>query len=86
VARAAALKPLFDLRLGWDEYPDEPAPYDGTILHALERLLPFAARRAGYGFDDSPRRGRDPRNSACRSSKGGRLGGHCSMSIYEYAA
>jgi glycosyltransferase involved in cell wall biosynthesis len=49
-ARAAALKPLFDLRLGWDEYPDEPAPYDGTILHALERLLPFAARRAGYGF------------------------------------
>jgi glycosyltransferase involved in cell wall biosynthesis len=49
-ARAAALKPLLDLRLGCDEYPDEPAPYDGTILHALERLPPFAARRAGYGF------------------------------------
>jgi glycosyltransferase involved in cell wall biosynthesis len=49
-ARAVALKPLFDLRLGWDEYPDEPAPYDGTILHALERLLPFAVRRESYRF------------------------------------
>jgi glycosyltransferase involved in cell wall biosynthesis len=49
-ARAAALKPLFDLRLRWDDYPEEPIPNDRTILHALERLLPFAARRAGYRF------------------------------------
>ena len=37
--RPAALKPLFDLRLGWDDYPEEPVPIDGTMLHALERLL-----------------------------------------------
>jgi glycosyltransferase involved in cell wall biosynthesis len=49
-ARPAALRPMLDLRLGWDDYPHEPVPIDGTILHALERLLPFAARKAGYGY------------------------------------
>ena len=47
-ARAAALKPLLDLKFDWEDYPSEPAPIDGTILHAVERLLPFAARHAGY--------------------------------------
>jgi len=47
-SRPAALGPLLELGLGWDDYPREPVPIDGTILHALERLLPFAARRAGY--------------------------------------
>ena len=47
-SRPAALGPLLELGLGWDDYPHEPVPIDGTILHALERLLPFAARRAGY--------------------------------------
>jgi glycosyltransferase involved in cell wall biosynthesis len=49
-ARTSALRPLFDLKLGWDDYPQEPVPYDGTILHALERLLPFVAHHAGYRF------------------------------------
>jgi glycosyltransferase involved in cell wall biosynthesis len=49
-ARTSALKSLFDLKLGWDDYPPEPLAYDGTILHALERLLPFVARHAGYRF------------------------------------
>jgi Rhamnan synthesis protein F len=49
-ARTAALKPLFDLKLAWDDYPREPAANDGTILNAVERLLPFAARHAGYRF------------------------------------
>jgi glycosyltransferase involved in cell wall biosynthesis len=49
-ARSAALRPLLELGLGWADYPHEPVPIDGTILHALERLLPFVARRAGYGF------------------------------------
>jgi lipopolysaccharide biosynthesis protein len=47
-ARTAALKPLFNLKLGWSDYPEEPLPNDGTILHALERLLPFVAQHAGY--------------------------------------
>jgi glycosyltransferase involved in cell wall biosynthesis len=47
-ARPKALKPMFDLKLDWHDYPEEPAPIDGTILHALERLLPFAVRHSGY--------------------------------------
>ena len=49
-ARSAALRPLLELKLDWDQYPEEPVPIDGTILHALERLLPFVARHAGYRF------------------------------------
>jgi glycosyltransferase involved in cell wall biosynthesis len=49
-ARTAALKPLFDLRLGYDDYPDEPLADDGTILHALERLIPFSADKAGFRY------------------------------------
>ncbi|MEA2905394.1 MAG: hypothetical protein QOI12_2781 [Alphaproteobacteria bacterium] len=49
-ARAKALQPLFDLKLGWNDYPEEPLPIDGTLLHALERLVPFAAQHAGYRF------------------------------------
>ena len=47
-ARPEALKLLFDLGLDGNDYPDEPVPLDGTILHAIERLLPFVARQAGY--------------------------------------
>jgi len=49
-ARPAALQPLFSLGLRWKDYPPEPLPYDGTILHALERLLPFAAAKAGFRY------------------------------------
>ncbi len=46
-ARPAALRPLLGLRLGWDDYPPEPVAYDGTILHALERVVPFVVRSTG---------------------------------------
>jgi rhamnan synthesis protein F/methyltransferase family protein len=46
--RPAALRPLFDLKLSWDEYPTEPVPIDGTILHAIERMLPLIAEHEGY--------------------------------------
>lgn len=49
-ARPAALKPLYDLKLTNDDYPEEPVPPDGTILHALERLIPFAVEQAGFGY------------------------------------
>jgi lipopolysaccharide biosynthesis protein len=45
-ARPAALRPLLDLGLRWEDYPAEPVGYDGTLLHALERLTPYAARLA----------------------------------------
>lgn len=37
--RAAALKPFVDLGLTYDDYPPEPLPVDGSLLHALERLF-----------------------------------------------
>ena len=47
-ARVDALRPLFELKISRDEYPEEPIPGDGTIMHALERLLPFVAQHVGY--------------------------------------
>ena len=47
-ARPAALAPLFDLGLDWGDYPPEPLPYDGSILHAIERLLPIVVAHTGY--------------------------------------
>jgi len=49
-ARTAALAPLLGLGLHWEDYPLEPLAYDGTLLHALERLLPSIAGQAGYEF------------------------------------
>jgi glycosyltransferase involved in cell wall biosynthesis len=46
-ARVAALRRLLDLGLTWEDYPEEPVPYDGTILHAIERLLPMVATASG---------------------------------------
>ncbi|WP_374441862.1 rhamnan synthesis F family protein [Stella sp.] len=47
-ARTAALRPLLDLGLGWDDYPPEPVAENATVLHALERLFCIVAERAGY--------------------------------------
>jgi lipopolysaccharide biosynthesis protein len=49
-SRPRALKPLFDLALSWDSYPEEPVAYDGTVLHAIERLLPIVARETGHHY------------------------------------
>lgn len=48
-ARKGALTPLYDLELKWSDYPEEPLGYDGTILHAIERMLPLIAAAQGYG-------------------------------------
>jgi lipopolysaccharide biosynthesis protein len=49
-ARPRALAPLFDLKLDWEDYPAEPLANDGTLLHALERLVTFAAESQGYRY------------------------------------
>jgi lipopolysaccharide biosynthesis protein len=49
-ARPEALAPLLRLGLTWDDYPLEPLPVDGTMLHALERLLVLVAEHAGYQY------------------------------------
>jgi hypothetical protein len=47
-ARTHAIAPLLELDLGWNDYPPEPLPYDGTILHAIERLFPVVAQHRGF--------------------------------------
>ncbi len=49
-ARPAALAPLWALGLGTAEFPAEPALYDGTVLHALERMLPAVCESTGHSW------------------------------------
>ena len=46
--RTKALKSLFDHDWQYEEFPEEPVAIDGTVLHAIERLYPFAAQSEGY--------------------------------------
>jgi hypothetical protein len=48
IVRSDALAPIKDLEMNCDHFPDEPAPIDGTILHAIERIIPFIVQKAGY--------------------------------------
>ena len=47
-ARPAALEPLFALKFDLNDYPQEPLPYDGSTLHAIERLLPKIVEKKGF--------------------------------------
>ncbi|WP_165362751.1 rhamnan synthesis F family protein [Promicromonospora panici] len=47
-ARPEAVRPLLESGLTWDDFPPEPLPYDGSMLHAIERLLPTICEESGY--------------------------------------
>lgn len=47
-ARSAALKPLLDLNLSFDDFPPEVGQTDYTLAHAVERLYAMVCERAGY--------------------------------------
>lgn len=47
--RPSALIDLYG-RFTPEDFPPEPLPNDGTIAHAIERLIPYFARRQGYSF------------------------------------
>jgi len=49
-ARRGALSRLYQLGLSWDDYPAEPLGYDGTMLHAIERLLPQICLASGQRY------------------------------------
>ena len=49
-ARRGALRGLYQLPLDWQDLPSEPLGYDGTLLHAMERMLPLIATQAGFGL------------------------------------
>jgi len=46
--RREALAPLFDYPWTYEDFPPEPLPADGTLNHAMERILPFVAQQQGY--------------------------------------
>lgn len=59
--RPKALKPLFDLNLKYEDFPEEPIGVGGTLAHAVERLPPLVALGTGYHsrfFTEYPERGR----------------------------
>jgi hypothetical protein len=47
-ARASAIKTALLAEFQWEDYPPEPLPYDGSDLHAMERLWPFIVSNQGY--------------------------------------
>jgi lipopolysaccharide biosynthesis protein len=47
-ARPAALRPILDLGLNANSFPPECGQIDGTIAHALERLILYSAEKAGF--------------------------------------
>jgi hypothetical protein len=49
-ARGAALRPLLDLGLSPDDFPEEAGQTDGTLAHAIERLYFHICEQAGFGW------------------------------------
>jgi len=49
-ARPAALRPLLDLNLSFEDFPDEGAQLDHTPAHAIERLYFLACERSGHAW------------------------------------
>lgn len=47
-ARPAALEKLLKKDWQWSDFPREPVPYDGTLLHAIERITPAMCDSAGF--------------------------------------
>ena len=46
--RTNALRKLFERDWKYEDFQDEPLPNDGTISHAIERVLAYVAQDAGY--------------------------------------
>lgn len=47
-ARVKALQPIFDLKLSLKDFPEEQGQTDGTLAHALERVIQFAVIGQGH--------------------------------------
>ncbi len=46
--RGRAFLPMFNKNWQHEDFPQEPNPPTGTLLHAIERFYPFAPQEAGY--------------------------------------
>ncbi|WP_315388994.1 rhamnan synthesis F family protein [uncultured Stenotrophomonas sp.] len=57
-ARVDALRPIYELHLRLEEFPAETGQTDGTLQHAVERLLGVVTRHQGYRLGILPADGR----------------------------
>ncbi len=46
--RPDAMRKLFDYEWKYEDFPKEPNGFDGTLLHAIERVYAFIVQDAGY--------------------------------------
>lgn len=46
--RPECLKKLLHMEWEYEDFPEEPMPLDGAIIHIVERAIPFFAQDAGY--------------------------------------
>ncbi len=46
--KTAALSKLWKMNWTYEDFPKEPLPLDGTINHAIERIISYVAQDAGY--------------------------------------
>lgn len=46
--RSASLSTIYRKKWTYEDFPNEPLPVDGTLLHALERSYPLLIQDAGY--------------------------------------
>ncbi|MCI9008376.1 MAG: hypothetical protein HFI13_09710 [Lachnospiraceae bacterium] len=47
-SRTKALKKLLEKEWIYENFPEEPMPIDGTLSHAIEKILGYVAQDAGY--------------------------------------
>lgn len=46
--RPKALKYLIEMDWEYEDFPEEPLPLDGSLIHIIERAYPFFAQNEGY--------------------------------------
>jgi len=46
--RPEALRKLFEYPWTYEDFPEEPLPIDGSLLHSIERIYTFVCQDAGY--------------------------------------
>lgn len=46
--RTEAIRDVLEYNFGYEDFPEEPMPRDGTVSHAIERIWGYAAQNRGY--------------------------------------